>query len=68
MMPWTFVATKESSHAPPPAGKTGLLFVFRDEDTGAERSQLSFLDENYGDEDIVAEAERLRVCLDNGEL
>lgn len=67
-MSWTFVDTEESSYAPPPPGKLALLFIFRDEETGKERSLLSYLDENYGEEDVTTEADRLRVCLDNGEL
>lgn len=67
-MSWSFVDTEESSYAPPPPGKLALLFIFRDEETGKEHSLLSYLDENYGEEDVAAEADRLRVCLDNGEL
>ena len=67
-MSWSFVEIEDSSYAPPPPGKVALLFVFREEDAGNERSLLSYLDIGYSQETFLAEVDRLRVCLDNGEL
>jgi hypothetical protein len=66
-MTWTFIQSLETTHAPPPANKVSLLFVFEN-DEGIEKSLLSYLNVNYSQEEVDVEITRLTISLDEGSL